>query len=231
MSMFLITVGIILCLIPCFMNGGDMAGNLCIVGTIIFVFGLIGRVLSKTVKQARLTAFATYNKETQTLNVSRRGNGIRNLVTIREAKNYTTKETPVKVHYGSATVGGVTTGGVYTTGGETVFTGSYSTGKYELDYIETEIGTGALTQDKKQYKIIYKICLTPELAAQAQNSNISKYLASGNIIQVVSSSQMSIDELRFAMNNLNSAAAQNMAKRGYPSQAKCQEILNWLSTE
>ena len=230
MSYVIMGGGIVLCLIPCFMNGGNLAGTFFIIGIILFIIGLIGRVISSSAKKTQTLAYATYNKDSMTLNVNRRGPVMNTILSITEAKNLHLKETPVEVRYAGATVGGVSTGGFYTVGGETVITGSQSSGKWMLNYIDKEIGTGALTQDKKTLRMIGKIQLTPALYEQAKKSNISKYLSGNNTIQVIDSLNLTESEAGFAARNFNSTAAQDILKKGYPSREKCQEILNWLSS-
>ena len=227
--MLLIITLIIMGILFVCITAGASKGLIIVFFLLLFFGGIFVVMFANAKSKYESQQVATYDKENGILNLNIRGPVVQNIVSMREAKNISTKDTPVKVHVGSATVGGVTTGGVYTTGGQTVITGSYSTGKWELCYIEKEIGAGTLGTDKKIYYPIEKISLTSRLLELAQKSNICKYL-SGNYIQVITPMSISPTELSHVMDNLTSSYAQDMAKRGYPTQEKCQEILHWLTT-
>ena len=168
----------------------------------------------------------SYDEATQELYIKERGSALRNYVSAKENNNFSTKVTPVKVHVGSATVGGVTTGGIYTTGGETVFDSSVSSGYWKLEYIHK---VKNLFVTKTQSYLIRRIRLTPELFEKAKASSISKYTDGKDSIIVIQGANLNAQDAKMLSEKTFSIEAQNIAKRGYPSNQKCQEILAWIT--
>jgi len=208
--------------------------NYLIGAMVLFVIGagfmaLAGKDDKEKLKK-ELIIVPSFDKKTGELRVYKRTEALRKVITIKEDKNYTTKNEPVKVHYGSATVGGVTTGGVYTTGGGQVFTGSYATGKSYLEFSDILYETH--NDGKPITGIIKTIRITDQMYENA--AEIKDYVSQDDeghyIITVIENPKMDLDEVRFAMANLTSATTQNMTKRGYPTREKCEKILKWLTT-
>ena len=160
----------------------------------------------------------------------KRDSMISQFVSIREHMYYSTKDNPTKVHYGSATVGGVTTGGVYTTGGGKSFNGQIPSGKWELVF------TGYIPPVDNGANVIKDIKLSDELLEEAKASNICKYLSDWGTIIVVtkekvfsSNTNIAFMEAQRMVNNVTSLETQRKLAAGYPSQAMCQEIYDWIT--
>lgn len=132
------------------------------------------------------------------------------------------RKRPIKIHIGSATVGGVTTGGIYTTGGN-ISTSSYRSEKMELRYKRCY-------GNSDPRPLISKIILSDTLAKKAKESKISSYLE-GNTIQLIHKVQHSYYAL-FAMQNGYTTQALNQGEiedaTGYPDREKCESIIRWL---
>ena len=196
---------------------------LIICGLFIFVFGFI---MNKWVKD-ETTVSEIYDPSSYTLIVNQRSADIGNKVIINEAKYF--GRTPVKLHYGSVSVGGVTSGGLYTTGGDLQINNSLHSGKYELDYQFSEFS--------KECSQIEKIKLTPALFEEAKKSNITAFLNDNEkTIQVIKTSEqilkaglVNAQEIQAAGWNTESVAAQNLNLKRYPTHEECQAILNWLT--
>lgn len=135
----------------------------------------------------------------------------------------------VKVHVGAATVGGFTTGGAYTTGGGISKT-SYGDGRVELIYRHVrkpkENEKGIFIDESK----VKNIALSDELAEKARNSEIKEYLH-GNTIRIVEDVRISNYVAQLMASGQNLAAASQLSleqSAGYPTQEKCQKIIDWL---
>ena len=170
-----------------------------------------------------------YDKKNQQLILRKRSNELnrliteRNLIVIKNDSNYTSHDTPTKLHFGAATVGGVTSGGVYTTGGQRVVDGHYGTGRCYLEYCEFLLDGRDSTKAH-----IQSIKLSPELLHDAKKSPaITNYLQNDCII-VECEAKMSLDEIKRAMQDLNSGYTQSRVKSGYPTRKKCEDIVNWI---
>ena len=193
---------------------------------------IIGPIWAKEGKRSKemLTEYMSYDTGSATLTIKKRDKGLQDIlntkgvIKICDDQNYSSHVTPTKLHIGAATVGGVTTGGTYTTGGQRVVDGHYKTGLCYLEYCDVLF-------DAQHYSKghIKRIVLFPSVLKDAKESSVQKYL-SGDTIIVEQSSKMSLDEMRYAMEDLNSAFTQSTVKRGYPTREKCNEILNWLKS-
>lgn len=199
-------------------------------------FGIGGVSFMKSGKEDQskarneLGTLPSFDTNTGELSVFRRAPALRKVISFHDDKNFTTKDDPVKVHYGSATVGGITTGGTYTTGGGQVFSGSYNTGKAYLEYNDILLG---IHKDGKYIKgTIKTIRITSEMYNSADSSmkEIINHDGRGYYITVIENAKMNVNEIQYAMGNLTSGHTQDMLKRGYPTRAKCEKILNWLAS-
>lgn len=135
------------------------------------------------------------------------------------------RKRPIKLHIGSATVGGVTTGGVYTTGGDTTKS-CYRSEKMELKYTHWT-GAGCETV------LISQIVLSRALTEKAEKSKISSYL-NGDTIQVIEKVEHSgyvyaALQLGYTTEAVNQSNAEDA--KGYPSGEKCENIIRWLCGE
>lgn len=192
---------------------------LALVGIILFTIG---------VQSSKDASNADLNKEIQqkvgctfteegTLSITGRDPIIRKAVQIEEDYTAIVKDDPLKIHYGSATVGGVTTGGVYTTGGHKYIAGAEKSGKYKLT---------------SNNKTIYQIQLSDQLYNSAKQSTIAKYLNEKKQIQVIEKVELTELERQLALHNYQQSGGMSLGndvKKGYPSQEKCRKILDWLS--
>ncbi|MBR3017644.1 MAG: hypothetical protein IKH57_11325 [Clostridia bacterium] len=176
-----------------------------------------------------------YDAEKEVLTLSSKGPLLIKYIAIKEFMNYTTETTPIKVHFGSATVDGVTTGGFYTTGGQTVFGGSVHSGQWKMLYTGPVVSAPA--NHTGEY-LIRTIQLRDQLYEQAKRSEIQMYLDDRKQIVVVQGGgafstdrEMAALETKHMMANLNSLEVQDKVKSGYPSREKCEIIYNWLITQ
>ena len=174
---------------------------------------------------AEMEKWARYDPTQKTLNVYRRGEELRKLLRVESVKYYNTHVTPTKVHVGSATVGGVTTGGVYTTGGQTVFDKSTDSGKGKIIYTNAVIKDGRtpLIEEELSY-----IQLAPDLTEKARKDNIWGVSESGSVLLKREHQPLSLDQLKYAMENVTTHVAQAMLQDEYRSIDDCKKIAEWL---
>ena len=135
-------------------------------------------------------------------------------------------DNPVKLHIGSATVGGITTGGAYTTGGG-IATKQVKTDRYKLVY---EQFLNGFTYAKNE---VTTIELTDELVKIAKDSPVNKYLH-GNQISVVDTPSHSDTTRNLYSIGHQSAAFSHHADtiaHSYPNAEKIDIIVNWLCGE
>ena len=195
---------------------------------IILIFGFIAclwiRTWNLTVKpqveaiqRSKMCSFTSYNSETFTLTLFRRGVELSNYIKIKNDKDVEISYKPLQVHVGSATVGGVTTGGVYTTGDYHYISGEHKNGLCRLEY------TGCL---------VAKIELSEALYTKAKESNIKKYLNANKQIEVIKPEAISATDLEFAYKSLTTTGyvGNKYAKNGYPKYEKCKEIMDWITS-
>ncbi len=203
---------------------GHLTGPLALVLVLVGVFCIIvtlywsstGEVIEKSNAQMSTINLMSYDEKTGTLTVSKRDVKIAKALKIIDAKNYTIKYEPEKLHIGAVTVGGVTTGGTYTTGGYNYIADSQKNGLCRLEYLE---------------KVVNQIQLSDELYQQAQKSDIAPFLNSAKQIEVKKFVQMSEKELQSAINNMKTTgyAGNNFANKGLPTKEKCIMIMDWLT--
>ena len=114
--------------------------DIYIIGGCLFTFCIGGLLLivagTKEHAQLRkeLGTIPEFNKQTGEFKLYKRSEALRQVITIKEDKNYVSHVTPTKTYIGAVTVGGVTTGGTYTTGGERVIDRTEETGRHYLHY-------------------------------------------------------------------------------------------------
>lgn len=163
-----------------------------------------------------------------TLRIDSRGDVWKQFIKIKKVKNTYLGYEPEKLHYGSATVGGVTSGGFYTTGGYNKVVATTDSGKYELEF----------TGDANMLdKTIRRIVLSDRMYAEAEKSNIAKYLnpatKSIEMYNKVIRTKQEVDALlNNAMKLVNGVPlTSGMAiddTRGFPTYEKCKEVLDWM---
>lgn len=229
----LYAIGIVLIILGACIKGG-VSFLFLVAGVIVFVSGYIKKLVKTDSGRQQTMTSATYNPSRKTLNVYRRSATIGSSVVINEAGYF--GRTPMQLHYGSASSGGVTTGGFYTTGGDLQMSSSLRSGRYELDYVSSSV-PGVFRAGKKEYALIEKIALTPDLYEEAKKSKIAGFLNNDDkSIQVVKTSEqvlkaglVSEQEIKAAAGNPESLTAQNLNLRRYPTRSECLEILNWLT--
>ena len=121
-----------------------------------------------------------YSSKDRTLRIDSRGKDLRPVISIRKVMDCHLGYEPEKLHYGSATVGGVTSGGFYTTGGYNKILDSKNSGKAMLELIgessALNIALDMLSGKSQLGKAIDQIILSERLYAEAEKSNIAKYL-------------------------------------------------------
>ena len=196
---------------------------------ILVIGGMIALVVAVFIKQGQLgeqrqeiLKYISFDEETGVLTLHKRGPKIAEALSIVNDKNLIIGYTPVKLHIGSATVGGVTTGGAYTTGGQKVIEGSYENGYCRLQ----------CTIWPSEAKMVNSIQIPSELHESAKKSNISYYLDDKMNIAVVEDGNYSLAEVLMMARTPNFAETfmgQRTLKRGYPKFEKCKRILDWLT--
>lgn len=144
---------------------------------------------------ARLRPCMTYDSTKKEICVTKQGKVFLEALKIEEVMDYVQGYEPEKLHVGAATVGGVTTGGVYKTGGYSYIAGTKKTGKYALVYGGVYIQT---------------IKLSPELAKEAEKSDIKKYVDGSGVITVIGQSSAKLPD--YAAGNM----ALTMKKAKHP---------------
>lgn len=169
--------------------------------------------------------------EGTTLHVEEQNEAFSTVLTMKRHEISSYDRNPVKVHVGAATVGGFTTGGAYTTGGGISKT-SYGSGRAELIYKhvrkpkENEVLIGTFIDESK----VKSIVLSDELAQKARSSEIKEYLR-GNTIRIVEDVKPSNYFTQLMASGQNLAAVSQLSleeSAGYPTQEKCQKIIDWL---
>ena len=159
----------------------------------------------------------SYDEDSSVLTLLKRDSRVSRIVKIKKDHDISIKHEDETLHIGAVSVGGVVSGGAYTTGGYDYISDDGHNGLYKLTY--------------GYCSTIKKIKLDAELFKQAQNSNIAQYLDdTDNSIRVEDEPVMSNFEREMAFNMLQAGHIDSVLKRGYPSHAKCVQILNWITT-
>ena len=214
--------GIVCSILACFIvPSGTFAFILMLVGVvclfIVIKWADTGEVIEKSNAQTATAKFISYSKDTYTLTLIKRDPLIAKAVKITDARDYSIKYEPEKIHIGAVTVGGVTTGGAYTTGGYNYVAGSHKNGLCNLYYVD---------------QLISKIQLSDELYEQAINSDIAPFVNDAKQIEVISSVPISEQEAQLAIDNMKSTgyAGNDFLNKGRPTKEKCVRIMNWMTT-
>ena len=182
-----------------------------------------------------------YSSKDRTLRIDSRGKDLRPVISIRKVMDCHLGYEPEKLHYGSATVGGVTSGGFYTTGGYNKILDSKNSGKAMLEFIgessALNIALDMLSGKSQLGKAIDQIILSERLYAEAEKSNIAKYLNPETMsIEMVPKVTRPTQDANTLLNNamklvsgapLRSGMAIN-APSYYPTYEKCKEVYDWL---
>ena len=214
--------GIICLLLACFTIPSGIFAIILMFAGVICLFLAIKwpdtvEVVEKSNAQIATANFISYNKDKYTLTLIKRDPSIARAITIADARDYSIKYEPEKIHIGAVTVGGVTTGGTYTTGGYNYVAGSHKNGLCNLYYLD---------------QLISKIQLSDELYAQAQNSDIAPFLNKEQQIEVISYTPISEREAQAVIDNIKSTgfAGNDFLNNGCPTKEKCIRIMNWMTT-
>lgn len=213
--------GIACLFLACFaVPSGTFAVILMLLGVVCLFLAMVWsgtvEVVEKSNAQTATANCISYDKDTYTLTLIKRDPLISKAVKIADARDYSIKYEPEKIHIGAVTVGGVTTGGAYTTGGYNYVAGSHKNGLCKLYYLD---------------QLISKIQLSDELYAQAQNSDIAPFLNEEMQIEVISYIPISEDAAQSVIDNIKSTgfAGNEFLNNGLPTKEKCVRIMNWMT--
>ena len=169
----------------------------------------------------RAEKYVSYHN--QTLFVTKRDPEIANIFTIQPYRKTQYGYSPEKLIYTGATVGGVTTGGWHKSGGFYARDRG-NTGKVRL-YYYYESDNKFVTSE------LERIELSPELARQAQSSNIAQYL-SGNTIVIrhpVKNMDAAVGAMQLGYKDMAFNIIEDAKIAASPTIDKVRDIINWLA--
>ena len=176
-------------------------------------FILPGQIEKAKKETADMLSYQNYDS---ILTLKKRDPAISKIVKIAKDHDVSIKHEPETLHVGAVSVGGVVSGGTYTTGGYNYVSDDGASGYYRLEYDGHMIKT---------------IQLDHTLFLQAKDSPIAQYLNNKEeTIVVVTKPVLNQWEQDIAFKMLQSGYMDPALKRGYPNQAKCMNILTWMTS-
>ena len=199
-----------------------------LIGGIIFCLVwfliLVVRAVIMTLRPSDIEYIETKNEGGGFLILRKRHSKYGAYFSIEEAHKYYVNKEPVKIHYGSATVGGVTTGGFYTTGGQqSINKGLPVADKYILRYKGKVVNHIQFNDFQRGDE--------PLLIKAKQDKIISKYVSDrGAIVVIPAAEKISVSNEKKA-SFLQTGNYQHLIDEvisNYPSKEKCQDIVDWI---
>ena len=203
----------------------DFLLMLCAIGVLSVIFIFKDHLKYKERKEVNDLSkdSISYNSHTDTLTIQKRDCNISKILEIVPYKRVKYGETPEKLVYTGATVGGVTTGGWHKTGG---FYGQDvgKSGKVQLVYFKE-------SENKMIPSEVKKIVLSESVLKEAKSSSIKEYL-DGNTIVIMREpantdaavAAMKLGHKDYAFNIMEDAKIAAL-----PTYEKCRAIIDWLS--
>lgn len=161
----------------------------------------------------KLESCISFDKSAHVLNLYDFHPKISQVVQMQRYEILHTGYQPETITYTSVTVGNVTTGGVSKNDAYKYISGTSKTDKYQLVYLGNEIKT-------------IKLC-NPKVRSKAEQMGLKEYMNPNGDIVVVREIKVSREAAQMALAGYYSQM-QNEMLPGYPDEAKCRKILNFV---